>query len=40
VIAVMQSVLNTGSVGDGKIFVFDTEETVRVRTGESGIAAV
>ncbi|HXB98538.1 MAG TPA: amino acid permease [bacterium] len=40
VIQVMETVLNTGSVGDGKIFVFDTEETVRVRTGESGIAAV
>jgi APA family basic amino acid/polyamine antiporter len=40
VIQVMETVLNTGNVGDGKIFVFDTEETVRVRTGESGIAAV
>ena len=40
VIDVMQKSLNTGNVGDGKIFVFDTEETVRIRTGESGIAAV
>jgi amino acid transporter len=40
VIEVMQAVLNTGSVGDGKIFVFNTEETIRVRTGESGIGAV
>ena len=40
VIEVMQTVLNTGNVGDGKIFVFNTEETIRVRTGESGIGAV
>jgi nitrogen regulatory protein P-II 1 len=26
----------TGQVGDGKIFVSDLEETVRIRTGETG----
>jgi len=26
----------TGQVGDGKIFVYDVEDAVRVRTGESG----
>lgn len=26
----------TGAIGDGKIFVFDLEEVLRVRTGESG----
>jgi nitrogen regulatory protein P-II 1 len=26
----------TGQVGDGKIFVYDVEDVVRVRTGESG----
>jgi len=40
VLEVMQEVLNTGNVGDGKIFVFDAEDTVRVRTGEKGIKAV
>lgn len=25
----------TGSVGDGKVFVFDIEKVVRIRTGES-----
>ena len=30
----------TGQVGDGKIFVSDLCETVRIRTGESGEAAV
>ena len=40
VLEVMQSVLNTGAMGDGKIFVFDAEETIRIRTGESGVMAV
>ena len=26
----------TGEVGDGKIFIYDVEDAVRVRTGESG----
>ena len=30
----------TGKVGDGKIFVLDLLETVRIRTGESGSAAL
>ena len=30
----------TGQVGDGKIFVSPVEETVRIRTGESGSAAI
>ena len=36
----MQTVLNTGKAGDGKIFVLDAKETLRVRTGEAGIKAV
>lgn len=40
VIEVMTDVLNTGNKGDGKIFVIDTSEAVRVRTGEHGISAV
>jgi amino acid transporter len=40
VMEVMKEVLNTGNVGDGKIFVLDAQEVVRVRTGESGIRAV
>ncbi len=31
---------NTGNVGDGKIFVFSLEEVMRIRTGESGDAAI
>ena len=30
----------TGKIGDGKIFVLPTEESVRIRTGETGDAAV
>ena len=30
----------TGRIGDGKIFVFNLEEVVRVRTGETGGAAL
>ena len=40
VIEVMKDVLQTGNKGDGKIFVLETSEAVRVRTGESGISAV
>jgi len=30
----------TGKIGDGKIFVSDLIETIRIRTGETGEAAV
>lgn len=30
----------TGQIGDGKIFVTDLAETVRIRTGESGTEAI
>lgn len=31
---------NTGKIGDGKIFVSDLTEVIRIRTGESGAAAL
>lgn len=31
---------NSGSIGDGKIFVFELNDVIRVRTGESGIDAL
>jgi nitrogen regulatory protein P-II 1 len=31
---------NTGKIGDGKIFVSNLEETIRIRTGETGEAAI
>lgn len=30
----------TGSVGDGKIFVMDLDECIRIRTGETGNVAI
>ena len=30
----------TGQIGDGKIFVYDLDQTVRIRTGESGKEAI
>lgn len=30
----------TGQIGDGKIFVSDLEQTIRIRTGETGSEAV
>ena len=31
---------STGKIGDGKIFITDLEQVVRIRTGESGPAAL
>ena len=30
----------TGRIGDGKIFVSNIEEAIRIRTGESGLDAI
>ncbi|MBN1141198.1 MAG: P-II family nitrogen regulator [Deltaproteobacteria bacterium] len=30
----------TGQIGDGKVFVYDTETAVRIRTGERGLEAI
>ena len=35
-IDVISATARTGSVGDGKIFVFPVDEVVRIRTGERG----
>jgi nitrogen regulatory protein P-II 2 len=31
---------NTGKIGDGKIFVYELEQAVRIRTGETGADAL
>ena len=31
---------HTGKIGDGKIFVYDVEQVIRIRTGETGESAV
>ena len=36
----IQSAAHTGRIGDGKIFVSDIIEVVRIRTGETGPAAI
>ncbi|MDR3280520.1 MAG: ammonium transporter [Synergistaceae bacterium] len=40
VIDAAKSVLHTGSTGDGKIFVYDVENVIRVSTGEEGFDAL
>ena len=40
VIETAKKVLYTGHIGDGKIFVYDVEDVVKVRTGETGIDAM
>lgn len=32
--------LRTGEIGDGKIFIYDVENIVKIRTGEAGIGAL
>ena len=40
---VVQSIVTsakTGAIGDGKIFIYSLDDSVRIRTGESGEAAL
>ncbi|VAW81861.1 Nitrogen regulatory protein P-II, GlnK [hydrothermal vent metagenome] len=36
VIESISKAANTGKIGDGKIFVYNLEQAIRIRTGESG----
>jgi nitrogen regulatory protein P-II 2 len=40
VIEAIMSAAKTGKVGDGKIFVLDLAQVVRIRTGERGASAI
>ena len=40
VIEAIEKSANTGKIGDGKIFVFDLQQVVRIRTGETGSNAL
>lgn len=40
VISAIVAAAKTGQVGDGKIFVHDLSNVIRVRTGETGAAAI
>ena len=39
-IEAIEKAANTGKIGDGKIFVFELEQVVRIRTGETGADAL
>jgi nitrogen regulatory protein P-II 2 len=39
-VAAIQGAANKGAIGDGKIFVLDVLDAVRIRTGETGAAAL
>jgi nitrogen regulatory protein P-II 2 len=36
VVEAIEKSANTGKIGDGKIFVFELEQVIRIRTGETG----
>jgi nitrogen regulatory protein P-II 2 len=40
VIEAIEGAARTGKIGDGKIFVYDFEQVVRIRTGETGKEAL
>ena len=40
VIEALQRTANTGKIGDGKVFVMDLEQALRIRTGERDAAAI
>lgn len=40
VLEAVQTTANTNKIGDGKIFVLDLEQALRIRTGEQGAAAI
>jgi len=39
-VSTVESSARTGQIGDGKIFVLDLEQTIRIRTGERGGKAI
>ena len=40
VVATTRNALYTGHFGDGKIFIYNVENVIRIRTGEEGVAAL
>lgn len=40
ILETLMTAASTGSQGDGKIWVVDVQDAVRVRTGERGVAAI
>lgn len=40
VLKTVEKIAKTGKIGDGKIFIFEVLETIRIRTGERGETAL
>ncbi len=40
VLETAQKILRTGKIGDGKIFIYEIDNAVRIRTGETGDIAI
>lgn len=40
VVETLTTAASTGKVGDGKVFVYDINQVVRIRTGETGVNAI
>lgn len=40
VVEAIRKAANTGKIGDGKVFVYELEQVMRIRTGESGPEAI
>jgi nitrogen regulatory protein P-II 1 len=40
VVAAVAAAAQTGKIGDGKVWVRDVDDVVRIRTGESGAEAL
>ena len=40
VLETIEKIAKTGKIGDGKIFVYDVEQTIRIRTAEIGANAL
>jgi nitrogen regulatory protein PII len=39
-ISVVQKNARTGNIGDGKIFIYNVDDSIRIRTGERGDGAI
>lgn len=40
VVSRIQEAVSTGNIGDGKIFIYNVEDAIRIRTGERGDDAI
>jgi nitrogen regulatory protein PII len=36
IVSIIQKAAHTGEIGDGKIFIYDLKDVIRIRTGERG----